>query len=59
MPDKGTVVPLPPSAERLAAADSLAKPQNFVPATSVSAGEWAACADVEERFSVKSKLGAW
>jgi hypothetical protein len=24
-----------------------------------SAGEWAACADVEERFSVKSKLGAW
>ena len=42
MPDKGTVVPLAPSAARLAAAEKLETPQNFVPATTVQSGQWAA-----------------
>ncbi|KAJ8614268.1 hypothetical protein CTAYLR_001138 [Chrysophaeum taylorii] len=36
MPEKGTVVPLAPSQERLGEAGRLEKPQNFVPETGVS-----------------------
>ena len=39
MPDKGTVVPLPPTAKRLEEAKTLETPQSFVPGTSVSAGQ--------------------
>ena len=39
MPDKGTVVPLPPTAKRLEEAKALETPQSFVPGTSVSAGQ--------------------
>ena len=41
MPETGTVVPLPPSERRLKEAETLATPQNFVPGTSVAAGQWA------------------
>ncbi|KAJ1458573.1 hypothetical protein M885DRAFT_614423 [Pelagophyceae sp. CCMP2097] len=40
MTEKGTVVPLPPSVERLEQAARLEKPQNFVPSTSTAAKEW-------------------
>ena len=39
-PEKGTIVPLPPSAERLEAVAKLEKPQNFVPSVSVNAKQW-------------------
>ena len=50
MPDKGTVVPLPPTAKRLEEAKTLETPQSFVPGTSVSAGQsWQAAGPARKR----------
>lgn len=40
-PEKGTIIALPPSQERLDEAARMEKPQNFVPSTSVNAAQWA------------------
>jgi len=42
MPETGTVIPVPPSQERIEEASKLERPQNFVPSTSVSAAAWGA-----------------
>ena len=53
MPDKGTVVPLPPTAKRLEEAKTLETPQSFVPGTSVSAGQsWQAAGPARKMMPV-------
>ena len=53
MPDKGTVVPLPPTAKRLEEAKALETPQSFVPGTSVSAGQsWQAAGPARKMMPV-------